>query len=289
MNFEPRYVEQNVNVPQHNHLGDFIRLSLWLLGIVFGIYLCLGFVAEKIAERLPPKYEMAIAGSFTSKLDYDAFPQTREYLQKVLDSLVASSADLPSFSYKVSIYDLSDINAVALPAGNIVVFRGLLTQLKSENELAMILAHELGHYAHRDHLRGMGRGLVLLSIMTVLGLSGDGPGFIAPSVQTFSLKYSRDQESAADLYAIDLFVRTYGHVGGALDVFKVFEREKKGIIGPGVFSTHPDTIWRMQALERHIQMKKSSQGPVRPLPGSGVLPFAVDKKNRISELPLCDE
>ncbi|MDP2157476.1 MAG: M48 family metallopeptidase [Nitrospirota bacterium] len=278
MNFEPRYVEQNVNVPHHNHLGDFIRLSLWLLGIVFGIYLCLGFAAEKIAERLPPKYEMAIAGSFTSKLDDGTFPQTREYLQKVLDSLVASSADLPDFSYKVSIYDLSDSNAVALPAGNIVVFRGLLSQLKSENELAMILAHELGHYAHRDHLRGMGRGLVLLSIMTVLGLSGDGPGFIAPSVQTVSLKYSRDQESAADRYAIDLFARMYGHVGGALDVFKVLEREKKGISGPGFFSTHPDTLWRMQALERYIQMKKSSQGSVRPLPGAGVLPFKGDTR-----------
>ena len=288
MNFEPRYVEENVNVPHHNHLGDFFRLSLWLLVIVLGIYLSLGFVAEKIAERLPPKYEVAMAGGFTSKLDSAAFPQTREYLQKVLDSLVASAADLPKFSYKVSIHDLSDVNAVALPAGHIVVFRGLLAQLKSENELAMILAHELGHYAHRDHLRGMGRGLVLMSIMTVLGLSGDGPGFISPSVQTLSLKYSRDQESAADHYALDLFARTYGHAGGALDVFKVLEREKKGISGPGFFSTHPDTLWRMQALERYIQLKNSPQGAVRPLPGSGVLPFKEDKKKDETALPLCD-
>lgn len=281
MNFEPRYVEENVNVPHHNHLGDFFRLSLLLLAIVFGIYLSLGFVAEKIAERLPAKYETAIAGGFTSKLNYDAFPQTREYLQKVLDSLVSSSADLPKFSYKVSIYDLPDVNAVALPAGHIVVFRGLLAQLKSENEVAMILAHELGHYAHRDHLRGMGRGLVLLSIMTALGLSGDGPGFISPSVQTLSLKYSRDQESAADHYAIDLFARTYGHVGGALDVFRVLEREKKGSSGPGFFSTHPDTLWRMEALERHIQHKKSPSGAVRLLPGAGVLPFKDDKKRKM--------
>ena len=46
------------------------------------------------------------------------------------------------------------MNAVALPGGNIVVFAGLLKEIKSENELAMILGHELGHFAHRDHLRG---------------------------------------------------------------------------------------------------------------------------------------
>ncbi len=38
-----------------------------------------------------------------------------------------------------------------------VVFTGLLEKMTSENELAFVLAHELGHYDHRDHLRGLGR------------------------------------------------------------------------------------------------------------------------------------
>jgi len=167
-----------------------------------------------------------------------------------------------------------------LPAGNIVVFKGLLSELKTENEVAIILAHELGHYAHRDHLRGLGRGLVLMSIMTALGLSGDLPAFIAPSVQTFDLKHSRDRESAADRYAMDLFARAYGHAGGTLDVFKVLARQEHGIKRPDIVSTHPDTLWRMQALTNYLQLKKYPQGSIRPLPESGVLPFPNDKKGK---------
>lgn len=280
MKFEPRYSENNVNVPSQNHFREFIRLSLWLLGIVFGVYFVLGYASDKIAERLSPRFETAIAAGITSGLDRNNFPRTREYLQKILDSLVASAGNLPKFRYKVSIHDQSAVNAVALPAGNIVVFRGLLAELKSENEVAIILAHELGHYAHRDHLRGLGRGLVIMSITAALGLSGDLPGFIAPSVQTFNLKHSRNQESAADLFAMDLFARAYGHVGGAIDAFKVLAQHEHGIQSPDFISTHPDIRWRMQSLAGHMQLKKYPQGAIRPFPGSGVLPFLEDEKGK---------
>ena len=282
MKFEPRYCEKNVNVPSHSHFWEFIRLSLWLIGIIFGMYFVLGYEADKIAERLSPKFEAAIAAGITSSFGHDDFPRTSEYLQKVLDSLVSSAEGLPKFSYKVSVHDQATVNAVALPGGNIIVFKGLLAELKSENEVAMILAHELGHYAHRDHLHGLGRGLVLLSIMTALGLSGDLPGFIAPSVQTFNLKHSRDRESAADLFATDTFVRAYGHAGGSIDAFKVLARQGKGIKRPDFLSTHPDILWRMQSLANHLQLKKYPQGAIRPLPGSGVLPFPDDNKKKLN-------
>ena len=281
MKFEPRYCEVNVNVPTHNHFREFIRLSLWLLGIVFGVYFVLGYAAEKIAERMPPKFEVAIATGITSNFAQSGFPRTSNYLQKILDSLVTPAEGLPPFTYKVTVDDQAAVNAVALPAGNIVVFKGLLSELKTENEVAMILAHELGHYAHRDHLRGLGRGLVLLSITALLGLSGDLPGFIAPSVLTFDLKHSRDRESAADRYAIDLFARAYGHAGGTIDVFKVLASHEGGIKRPDIISTHPDTLWRMQTLASYLQLKKYPIGPIIPLPESGVLPFLNDRKGKV--------
>src|SRR3990172_5888627 len=278
MKFEPRYCEVNANIPSHNHFREFIRLSLWLLGIVFGIYFVLGYAAEKIAERLPPKIEAVIATAITSNFDHSDFPRTRKYLQKILDSLVSSSEGLPPFTYRVIVNDQDAVNAVALPAGNIVVFKGLLSELKTENEAAIILAHELGHYAHRDHLRGLGRGLVLMSITAAFGFSGDLPGFIAPSVQTFALKHSRDRESTADRYAVDLFARTYGHAGGTTDVFKVLARHEDGIKQPAILSTHPDTLWRMQKLASYVQQKKYPAGSIIRLPETGVLPFLNDKK-----------
>jgi len=280
MKFEPRYCEKNVNVTSHNHFGQFVRLSLWLLGIVFAAYFVLGYAADLIAERLPPRFETAIAAGIPSDMDRDDFPRTSTYLQKVLDNLVASAGDLPKVPYKVSVHDRPEVNALALPGGHIIVFSGLLADLKSENEVAVILAHELGHFAHRDHLHGLGRGLVLLSITTALGLSGDLPGFIAPSVQTFNLKYSRERESAADLYAADLFVRAYGHAGGTVEAFKMLARQERGHKGPQMLATHPDILWRVQSLDNYLHLKKYPQGPVKLLPAPGVLPFPGDKKGK---------
>ncbi len=276
MKFEPRYAEENVNVSEQNPLLDFVRLSLLLLGILFGVYLVLGFAAEKIAERLPPNVEAALADSFAEQLDYKAFPRTRTYLQQVLNQL-ADNSHLSGFHWQVSVQDSPEINAVALPGGHIVVFTGLLATVKSENELAMVLAHELGHYAHRDHLRGLGRGLVLLSITAALGISGDLPSFIIPSLQTFSLKYSREQEAAADLFALDVVAQTYGHVGGALDLFQLFaQQEQKDSHIPAFFSTHPDAVWRLQAARKHIRQNNYAQAAVKALPRAGKLPFPND-------------
>lgn len=274
MKFEPRYAEENFNVPEQRELRDFFRLSLYLLGIVFGLYIMLGFAAEKIAARLPPRFETAIAAHFTGKLDDAAFPRTRDYLQQTLDRLAKAAApELPDFQYKVTVQEQEEINAIALPAGRIVVFSGLLDKLRSENELAMVLAHELGHYAHRDHLRGLGRGLVLLSITAALGFSDGLPGFIAPSVQTFSLKYSREQEAAADNFALDLMFRAYGHAGGTLDLFAMFEKQEEKT--PALFSTHPDSRWRQENLAGRIKKEGMPQRKAQPLPAK--LPFAEDK------------
>ena len=277
MKFEPRYSEENVNVLPRNYFLDFLRLSLYVLGIIFGIYFVLGFIADEVAKRLSPQFEKAIAASLTSAFNHNDFPHTRDYLQKVLNTLVASTEGLPEFSYQVSVYDHHAVNAAELPAGHIIVFKGLLSALKSENEIAMILGHELGHYAHRDHLRGSGRALVLLAITTTLGLSGDIPGFIAPSVQTLNLKHSRDQESAADHFAMDLFVRAYGHAGGTIDAFRILARQEKEPGMSDFFSTHPDILWRIESLTDHS--RKYPQGPIKSLPGSaGRLPFPEDIK-----------
>ena len=68
--------------------------------------------------------------------------------------------------FHVYVTEVDDINAIALPGSNIIVFSGLLQNIQSENELVMVLGHELGHYAHKDHLRGLGRGLGISLVIT---------------------------------------------------------------------------------------------------------------------------
>lgn len=279
MKFEPRYVEQNVNVEHKDNFREFIKLSAWLLGIVLGIYLVLGYVAEKIVQRLPYKYEAAIADLFVSKFGQDRYPRTDAYLEQVLDRLVNSAPDLPEFRYTIHIHESELVNAYALPAGHIVVFTGLLKQINSENELAMILSHELGHYVHRDHLRGLGRGLVLVSITAALGISGNSLNYVGSLIQTYDLKFSREQEARADLYALHLIARVYGHAGGALEVLNVLQQQHQGELkGIEILSTHPDSVRRMQALLSEIERMHYPQRSNTPFAHDQRLPFLDDDK-----------
>ncbi len=120
------------------------------------------------------------------------------------------------YNFTIYLSDSDDVNAIALPGGRIVVFKGLLDQVESENELAMVLAHELGHFAHRDHMRGLGRGLGLaVATALLLGENNSASGLISKAVLTFQVKYSQSQESAADQFGVDLLTARYGHAGGA--------------------------------------------------------------------------
>lgn len=279
MKFEAQYPQHNPNVTASNDFADFVKLGLYLLGIVVAVYLALGFAAEKIAERMSPEAEKRIGSLFAARMITEKdFPKTQAYAQGILDRLVAVNKDLPPFEYAVTIIDDKTVNAVAFPAGHIIFYKGLLENIKSENELAMILGHELAHYGQRDHLRGFGRGLVLMAIVGALGLSGDLPGFIVPSVQTFDLRFSREQEASADRLGMDMVHAVYGHVGGAANVLTLLAEEDKKQKTPGFFSTHPDSLWRRQALRDYAasQQYLFADERVVPVPEPGQLPFPED-------------
>ncbi len=279
MKFEPQYIDTNLNAPQRDHLQDFFRLSGLLMAIFFSLYLVLGYVAERLAQNLSPHMEEMMAAGFLERVPLNDFPATRRYVQGVLERLVAADKSLPPFKYKIYIVEDKIVNAVALPGGNLIVFTGLLEKIKNENELAMVLGHELGHYVHRDHLRGLGRGLVLVTLGSLIGISGDIPSFVMPSLQTYNFRFSRIQEGAADQFGVDIVQKTYGHVGGVLGVFDILNKEETGKVKtPGFFSTHPDTLSRKQSISDDIKKKRYLQAAdVTPLPPPGQLPFKDDK------------
>ena len=97
-------------------------------------------------------------------------------------------------------------NALAFPGGLIVLTTGLLDGLGSENELALVLGHELGHYAGRDHLEGLGRGLALAFTLGIFGAgeSGSAAGLAALAAQLAARGHDREQETLADAFGLAL-------------------------------------------------------------------------------------
>jgi Zn-dependent protease with chaperone function len=127
-------------------------------------------------------------------------------------------------------------NAFALPGGWIIVTTGLLDRIRTENELAFVLGHELGHFRNRDHLRGLGRGVAWGIVSATLGLGDGAASTLARVAGGLSNRhFDRDQESDADEVGLELLEAEYGHVGGATAVFTTVlaeEGDRDGQDGP---------------------------------------------------------
>ena len=264
MGYTPKQLDGNVNVSKIHPL---IELS-WLIGslivLVGLIFLVLGLSADWAVSKTPISVE-----TWIGRLALDEFPaEENEALEERLQSLLASlpeDSPLHQYTFHVFLDDSDTVNAIALPGGNIVVYQGLLDQIESENELAMILAHELGHFAHRDHLRGLGRGLgITLATTLIFGQESAASNLAAKTLLTFQTKYSREQESAADQFGVDLLTRRYGHAGGAIDFFTRINKEAGGTL-PYLLASHPHPQNRIDALNRRIREKHYSVAATQPL------------------------
>ena len=152
---------------------------------------------------------------------------------------------------------------MAVPGGAIGITRGLLGKLdRDEIAEAFVIGHELGHFKHRDHLRGMGRA-VGIQICYALIFSDSGNGAIVGS-GTFDLlnkKYSRRQELSADRFGLLLVYKTYGRVQGADRLFDILEKEDKTPPWAYMFATHPAHKKRITELKRYAEELARNENP----------------------------
>jgi predicted Zn-dependent protease len=269
MKFTPKPVDDKVNLSKKHPLREAVWLVAELLVILAFFYYVLGLIAGFIAVRLPVKAEIWIGSYF--EINHQTY--TGGFLQDHLDRLVQElPADSPlrEYSFKIFLGDSKKINAFALPGGSIVVFQGLLNTIRSENELDMVLAHELGHFYHRDHLQAMGRNLLLFLVSRLL--PGDQSSDLVSWLGgKFERRYSQKQELAADSWGLNLLYRRYGHVGGATDFFKRLSQKKSHFAY--FLATHPHPEDRLNSLNRLI---KERNYPVRD-----TVPFHPGQKKKL--------
>lgn len=256
MKYTAKEIKENINISPTSPIKDFFELIAKILGILLLIYLLLGWIVDYIAPRMSLDLELKISRLFSGEFEKRVSSKTEEKIQIILDNLVLNADSLPKFEYKVRTRETKQINALALPGGHIVVFSALLKEIQSENELAMILGHELGHFVHRDHLRGMGRSLVFLILSTVtLGADSPVSKLFANSITNMEMRFSQAQERAADIYALDLLNKTYGNVAGALDFYeKMAKKERLGRFFY-IFASHPYPKSRITAVEERIKIR----------------------------------
>jgi len=267
MKYRAREPEFNVNVTPTSPLREFFVLTGGLLAIVVGIYLLLGLTVDLIVPHISPELEKKMAALFAGAIDAKGEDAKRaNYVQSLTDDLKDCAPKLP-YRFKIHVREAAAVNALAMPGGHIMVFTGLLDKVTSENELAFVLAHEMGHYVHRDHLRGMGRAVVFMTISAFLfGSDSSVSKMLAHGINMTALSFSRKQESQADAFALETLNCAYGHVTGATDFFEKIPKEQDPGKFGHYFASHPENRRRISHLKDLSRSKGFKQEKRKPLP-----------------------
>jgi predicted Zn-dependent protease len=241
-------------------------LLLGLAGLLIGLYIFLGVALNILVPRVSVDVEDRLATIFSDEYeDEEKDSPSALRLQKLLDKLV-EAGEQGDREYHVHLVKNDMINAFALPGGHIVVYSGLLDRVRSENELAMVLGHELGHFRNRDQLRMLGRGLVLVFFTESLEGREHGLTRMLRTLLTDTERhFSERQELEADIWGLNLLVKLYGHAGGAADFIAREGTQDKEGQKPPRFVTHPYPLKRIRSLKYLIGEKGYVVGKTTPL------------------------
>jgi predicted Zn-dependent protease len=171
----------------------------------------------------------------------------------------------PDLTYHFAILDTPVINAFAAPGGYIYVTRGILSLFNSEAELAVVVAHELGHVNARHSVRKMSQ-LMLIQLGLAVGSAlsetvAKISGVASIGIQLLFLKFSRDDEFQADQLGVDYSRKSGYNPGKMVDFFASLQKMgdlSGGQSLPGFLSTHPLTSNRIKKVQE-MQLAADSQ------------------------------
>lgn len=238
----------------------------WSLAATMSIVLMVLFAIPLAADRLAPlvpeglerrfgdAVETEVKTVFGNKVCNDAAGQAAyDKLMNRLRAAAGFDAGVESFVLATPVP-----NALALPGGKVYLFRGLLAKAENPDEIAGVLAHELGHLRHRDNMRVLiynGGTSFLIGL-----LFGDVTGsstlvFASRSLVTAS--YSREAEQNADTFSIET-MHALGRPTTAMGELLFRVTGKEGDKGLSILASHPLTEDR---LKRMSEADRPAAGP----------------------------
>lgn len=258
-------------VTEHTHLkGGYSwthlrQVAVWTVGGIIAIaalgYVLVSFLPQRVAFVLPDAWRDRVGGqvvdSLVGKAKRCTSPAGDSAKSAMITVLAEGNPDLPPLSMEV--YDMDLVNAFAAPGGKIIFTRGILAKADGPDEIAGVLAHEIGHVAHRHPETQLVRltGIqVLVSVM-----SGTNGGDFTSNIAALAalLRYSRDAEREADTYARETMDKANINPMGLRTFFEKIMKDEGGATPAAkdpsaldtlgnVFSTHPGTEDRIKQI-----------------------------------------
>lgn len=250
----------------------FLRKTYWLrvtavllmLGSI--TYFAIDQVVDVAADKIDPGIEKELGKRFAKDDKFETASAGAKRVDGIGKKLLKHLGKTPyDFHFYVSAD--KDINAFAMPGGYIVVNQGLLDKASSDDEIAGVMGHEIGHVVHRDTLRQALHGAgVLVCLGVVTGLGGDYAEKVGEALSLGryleTQNFSRGQEAKADVTGVDLSYSA-GYKPEAMITF--FERlQKEDTLGDNkllaLISDHPMNADRIKSIRSEIARLKHEHG-----------------------------
>ncbi len=162
-----------------------------------------------------------------------------------------------AWRWEVNLIGSKQINAFCMPGGKIAFYTGILEQLQlTDDEVAMIMGHEMAH-ALREHARAriaksQGTGALLSLGAQLFGLGQLGDVAASVGTQLLTLKFSREDETDADLVGLELAARGGYNPQASVSLWQKMAQAGGGAGGPSFLSTHPSGPQRIQELQDNV-------------------------------------
>ena len=232
-----------------------------------------------IGEQYAPEVEKELKGRIEDQT-----------LQNYIDGVgqkVAKIGHRPDFNYHFVAVNDKSINAVALPGGQIFITKGMLLKLKSESQLAGVLAHETVHVVARDTANSMSKQIgmdILFAAAMTQTSSRDALTMADLARQIVALKYSRDDERDADIYGMDYMVRAGYNPNGVVETMQMLEQEDR-IRAVEFLSSHPSPENRVSYLRARIQTRYFNSIEGTKTDEEAYQRFVLDRLKNLPDMP----
>jgi predicted Zn-dependent protease len=180
---------------------------------------------------------------------------------------VARESERPKLPWTFIVLDTDGVNAFASPGGLVHITRGALGLLKNEAELAGVLAHEIGHLAHKHTVNAIRKNKAV-QIGSSAALKDRGPFLDQLANKAYEMvlenSFDRGDEIDADKAAVQ-YTQTAGYAAGALADFltRLDDRNKDQPARNGLFASHPETKERIDRIRQGAGTKPGAAGEAR--------------------------
>jgi predicted Zn-dependent protease len=242
--------------------GALIATTIFFALAALIYFILLPNLASYIAEKIPVSTEIALGEKF-----YESFIGNSEIeaeKTKLLNGFAKKIDFATKYPLKFTVVKDKQVNAFALPGGNVVVFSGILEKIKSSEELAALLSHEVTHVKERHSLKGLARSLAgSLLISLIIGDTGSlGNLLVNQADDIYQLGFSRDMEKEADLEGLQLMQHNQIDQQGMVGLMERLheEEEKQGSNKTLAYlNSHPMTEERITYIKENSKDKSATK------------------------------